>query len=162
VLGYTALENIENLKQVGVLVKAHHENFDGTGYPDRLRGEEIPLGARIVRAASAYDDMTSRFGMGRPQALQYLERKGGSKFDPEVVFQLRSVLASLGSQRQEVVLPLSQLRPGMMLSRDLKTVSGRLLLPEKAVIQEAHIEKLQNFIKIDPIEGGIYVCKPGE
>jgi putative two-component system response regulator len=158
VLGYTTLGEIENLKQVAVLVKAHHEDFAGSGFPDRLRGEEIPLGARIIHAASAYDDLVSRFGLPRPQVLQHLQKRAGSRFDPEVVFHLQEALQSADpASQEEAVLPLSKLRPGMVLSRNLKTVSGRLLLPEKAVLREAHIEKIQNFSKIDPIDGGIYV-----
>jgi len=58
------------------------------------------------------------------------------------------------------VLPLSKLQPGMILARNLKTISGRLLLPEGATIAAAHIEKLANFSKIDPIDGGIHVYLP--
>lgn len=160
VLGHTTLGGIDNLRQVAVLVRTHHENFSGTGFPDRLRGEEIPLGARILHAASSYDELVSRFGFKGPQALEQLRKRGGADFDPEVLFHLQEALAAGPSMRQETVVPLSRLEPGMVLSRNLKTVSGRLLLPERAVVQPAHIEKLQNFNKIDPIDGGIYIFLP--
>ena len=67
----------------------HHERWDGTGYPDRLRGEEIPLGARIVFVADAYDAMTSdRAYRGRltpREAVEELERCAGTQFDPVIV-----------------------------------------------------------------------------
>jgi diguanylate cyclase (GGDEF)-like protein len=67
----------------------HHERWDGAGYPDRLRGEEIPLGARIIFVADAYDAMTServyRERISWRAALAELERCAGSQFDPAIV-----------------------------------------------------------------------------
>jgi HD-GYP domain-containing protein (c-di-GMP phosphodiesterase class II) len=70
-------------------IRHHHERFDGTGYPDGLRGEEIPLGARIIFVADAYDAMTSdRAYRGRltpREAIEELERCSGTQFDPGIV-----------------------------------------------------------------------------
>src|SRR5205814_473892 len=67
----------------------HHERWDGDGYPDRLRGEEIPLGARIIFVADAYDAMTSERvyerSLSPSEALEELERCSGSQFDPAIV-----------------------------------------------------------------------------
>jgi HD-GYP domain-containing protein (c-di-GMP phosphodiesterase class II) len=67
----------------------HHERWDGTGYPEGLAGEEIPLGARIIFVADAYAAMTSNRLYGDPMthddAVAELERCAGSHFDPEVV-----------------------------------------------------------------------------
>jgi HD-GYP domain-containing protein (c-di-GMP phosphodiesterase class II) len=67
----------------------HHERWDGDGYPDRLRGDEIPLGARIIFVADAYDAMTSERVYDRSlspsEALEELERCSGSQFDPAIV-----------------------------------------------------------------------------
>jgi response regulator RpfG family c-di-GMP phosphodiesterase len=161
VLGYTALSGIDNLQQVAVVIKTHHESFGGGGFPDGLQGEEIPLGGRIIHAASLYDDLLRQAKLQGAQALKELERRSGSQLDPEVVFHLDAALQNVGPSRgREAACPLSQLRPGMVLSRNLKTLGGLLLLPERAVIQEAHIEKILNFSKIDPIAGGIFICLP--
>jgi putative two-component system response regulator len=67
----------------------HHEKMDGTGYPGRLRGEEIPMGARIVAVVDAFDAMVSergyRGGMGAEQAAARLLTDSGTHFDPDVV-----------------------------------------------------------------------------
>jgi response regulator RpfG family c-di-GMP phosphodiesterase len=162
VLGYTTLGAIDTLKQVAVLVKTHHERFSGEGFPDRLRGEEIPLGGRIICAASAYDDLVHLAGQSPSEALSQLKKRSGPEFDSEVVFNLQVVLQTAATtvRQRETVLPLSKLQPGMILARNLKTISGRLLLPEGATIAAAHIEKLANFSKIDPISGGIHVYLP--
>ncbi len=70
-------------------VRHHHERWDGNGYPDGLSGRDIPLFARVIAVADAYDAMTStrpyRPSMTRQQALQELEEQAGRQFDPEVV-----------------------------------------------------------------------------
>ena len=67
----------------------HHERWDGDGYPNRLRGDEIPLGARIIFVADAYDAMTServyRDPLSPRLALEELERCSGTQFDPSIV-----------------------------------------------------------------------------
>jgi two-component system cell cycle response regulator len=77
------------LRPVASLVRSSHEHFDGNGYPDGLRGHEIPLGARIVTVCDAYDAMTSdrpyRPSLGHDAALEELHRCAGAQFDPEVV-----------------------------------------------------------------------------
>jgi HD-GYP domain-containing protein (c-di-GMP phosphodiesterase class II) len=74
----------------------HHERWDGAGYPDQLEGEEIPLGARIIFVADAYDAMTSdRLYRGRRSpdaALAELRACAGSQFDPAVVGALEEEL----------------------------------------------------------------------
>ena len=73
-----------------------HEHWDGGGYPEGLRGEQIPLGARIVLAVDAYHAMTSerpyRAAMSHEDAHAQLESEAGKQFDPEVVEKLLAVL----------------------------------------------------------------------
>jgi HD-GYP domain-containing protein (c-di-GMP phosphodiesterase class II) len=77
------------LRQVAALVRASHEHWDGSGYPDGLAGDEIPLGARIVAVCDAFDAMVAnrpyRVGMPPDLALAELWRCAGSQFDPAVV-----------------------------------------------------------------------------
>lgn len=75
--------------EVAQMVLAHHERFDGFGYPDRLSGDRIPLGARILSTIDAFDAMVSDrpYSRGIPvdRAIDELRRCGGSQFDPDVV-----------------------------------------------------------------------------
>ena len=85
---------------VGVarVVRASHERWDGTGYPDRLQGEAIPLGARIVSCADAFSAMTTdrpyRPAMARSAAVAELRACAGSQFDPRVVEAMTAALAA--------------------------------------------------------------------
>jgi len=159
-LGYETLNKIEDLRQVSVIVKWHHENFDGTGYPDGLSKEEIPLAARVIRVASDYDNLVNKKKMLRRDALSYLNSGSGKAYDPDVIFEFQHALEHFKlAAEKEVSLPLPDLRPGMILSREIRTSSGRLLIGRNGKIEKAHLEKLLNFHKLDPIVGRIYVYK---
>ena len=94
-IGYGMLESL-GVDPVADWVLHHHERWDGTGYPDALEGDDIPLGARIIFVADAYDAMTSeRVYRGRltdDEAIAELTRCSGSQFDPEVVATLADEL----------------------------------------------------------------------
>jgi ribonuclease P protein subunit RPR2 len=89
VLGAQIVAPIAFLGGAERLVRHHHERFDGTGYPDGLRAEEIPLAARVFAVADAFDAMTSdrpyRAAMPLERALEEIVDGAGSQFDPEVV-----------------------------------------------------------------------------
>ena len=78
-------------------IRHSHERIDGTGYPDGLKGEAIPLGARIIHVADAYDSMTSkrtyRAAMTLQQALSELRAGADTQFDPDCVAALEELLA---------------------------------------------------------------------
>ena len=88
-IGKRILDRIEAFEPYVPVVELHHENHDGSGYPWGLRGEQIPLSARIVHVADAYDAMVTnrpyRKGMSHQRALGVLEQNAGSQFDPAVV-----------------------------------------------------------------------------
>ena len=95
--GEQILAPVEFLKPVLPLVRAGHERWDGYGYPDGLRGGEIPLGARIIFACDAWDAMTSdrpyRAALPEAEARAELRRSAGGQFDPDVVEALLRVIA---------------------------------------------------------------------
>jgi HD-GYP domain-containing protein (c-di-GMP phosphodiesterase class II) len=86
------------LAEVGRIVRASHEDFDGSGYPDGLAGEEIPIEARIVTCSDAFSAMTTtrsyRKAMGTEAAIEELRRCAGTQFDPEVVAVLVDLVES--------------------------------------------------------------------
>lgn len=89
VIGQKTISSISRLAPIGTIVRHHHESFDGTGYPDGLKGEQIPIGSRIIAVVDAYDAMISdrsyRKAMTRNKALFELRAKAGKQFDPYVV-----------------------------------------------------------------------------
>lgn len=87
--GYKILKNIPFLTDAAEIVYAHQERYDGTGYPRGLRGDGIPLGARIVAVANTLDAITSDRPYRAAQTVQAahkeIERWAGRQFDPEIV-----------------------------------------------------------------------------
>jgi HD-GYP domain-containing protein (c-di-GMP phosphodiesterase class II) len=98
--GEELLARTAGLEQLAVPVRATHEAWDGSGYPDGLRGDEIPLTARIVAVVDAYDAMISarayRRALSHREAVRRLRAGAGAQFDPGVVEALLRVLRGEG------------------------------------------------------------------
>ena len=87
-LGAEMLLSVPTMAPAASIVRAHHERWDGAGYPDGLRGEAIPLPSRVVAVCDAFvavaTDGPHRHGIGAEGALEYVRRHRGSQFDPRV------------------------------------------------------------------------------
>jgi putative nucleotidyltransferase with HDIG domain len=97
-LGVRILESVRQLADIIPFIRHHHERFDGNGYPDRLKGEDIPLEARILSVADAYEAITSnrpyRRARSPQEALQEIRKGIGTQFDPRVVEAFESAFAN--------------------------------------------------------------------
>ncbi|HEX9696411.1 MAG TPA: HD-GYP domain-containing protein [Actinomycetota bacterium] len=100
-IGSEILLRTHELSVVAAIVRAHHERYDGKGYPDGLTGSEIPVGARIVAVLEAFDAMISDrpYRKGRPidEALEEIHRCSGTQFDPRVVKAFLGVVREQGT-----------------------------------------------------------------
>ena len=101
-LGVEVLQPLETVGVVREIVLSHHEWFDGSGYPRGLKGEEIPIGGRILAVVDAFESMTvgrpHRLAIPRDEALHEMRRLKGAQFDPAVVDSFELALAELGDQ----------------------------------------------------------------
>jgi putative nucleotidyltransferase with HDIG domain len=95
-IGVTILQPIRELEEAIKGVKYHHESYDGTGYPEGLKGSQIPLIAAIIAAADAYDAMTTdrpyRRGLTKQEGIDEIKRVSGSQLNPEVAEALLEIL----------------------------------------------------------------------
>jgi len=100
------LSEAEALQQLAAIVRYHHEHFDGTGYPDGIAGEQIPLEARIMAVVDVFDAMTHersyRKALSREETIAELEHGAGTQFDPAVV---KAFLALLKRRSEEPAAP---------------------------------------------------------
>ncbi len=88
-IGFNIVNSLRMGKQVGPIVRGHHERWNSLGYPDGLKGEEIPLGARIIGICDVFDALTTprpyRQKISHAEALKYIQNQSGVHFDPELV-----------------------------------------------------------------------------
>jgi response regulator RpfG family c-di-GMP phosphodiesterase len=164
VKGEMALMALEQLHGAAKLIRNHRERFDGTGYPDRLSGLSIPLGARILALADDYDTALMGTTFVKPlkpaEASLLIQGGKGKRYDPAVVDAL---LNELGGARpatdsaSELTLRSGQIIPGMELSRDLITQGGEMLLTKGHVLNEQLIKQINRFESMDGHSLTIYV-----
>jgi putative nucleotidyltransferase with HDIG domain len=100
--GQSILSPVVELKEIARIVRAHHERYDGTGYPDRLKGREIPLGARIMTIADTYDSITSERPYRKASSHRYAVKEiiacSGTQFDPEAVQNFLEIAGTFAQQ----------------------------------------------------------------
>lgn len=154
--GEASLMALEQLHSAAKLIRSHHERFDGIGYPDGLKGDGIPLGARILAAVNDYD--AAQIGtladrrLSASEALSMLVANKERRYDPAVVDTVVEVVMGpkvAVKRKAEVQTIARELRPGMALARDLYNEDTMLLLPKNTVLDERYIEKIREFERIN-------------
>lgn len=99
--------DLKGLVRAREYVKHHHEYYNGTGYPDGLSGDAIPIGARVILVSDAYDAMTTdrpyRQAIGHVRAIEELRKLSGTQFDPQVVEALLSITEDGGKEMDKVI-----------------------------------------------------------
>lgn len=151
VLGEQALLASDDMQGVAPLIRAHHERWDGQGFPDGLRGAAIPLGARILALADTFEDLRS--GRIDGQALSPLEARRtvlaarGSQFDPAVVDAFASLFSAAPPKPAGMTrrLRTAELRAGQTLAQDLVSPEGVLLLSTGQLLNDDLIGRICAF-----------------
>jgi response regulator RpfG family c-di-GMP phosphodiesterase len=180
IYGQETVHFINKLTHVSILIRTHHERYDGLGYPDRLKEEEIPLGAKIIAVADAYDKIVnlhvnlgnavtaakaSKVGAKyeealRESAVDYLKRESFQAFDPEIIKHFLTLIktkkVSIVPERRISILDVKE---GMILAKPLYSSSGRFLLPQKSLLTAGIIRKLKLLNQNDPITDEIHIIR---
>jgi response regulator RpfG family c-di-GMP phosphodiesterase len=174
---------LQDLRGVAAVIGAQMERYDGTGFPRQLQGRAILVGARILAVCSDYDNL--QIGILAPrmllprEAITVIERSSGKRYDPWVVDAFVAMLrgkpdaapgVALDDQSttkeltdvgpDDMMVEASDLAVGMVLSRDLMSPSGLMMLPTGHIIDYRLIRKMQDFEKTDGGQLSIYVKKP--
>lgn len=173
---------IDKLDDIGLLIRGHHEQYDGQGYPDRLAEDAIPLGARIIAVVDGYDKIvnlkinmskslkevakeseTTKKHLSESEALHkaavlYLRQHGFTRYDPDITKVFLKVLNTKGvTYGREKEVSIDNLKEGVVLSRTLYSSSGRFLIVHNTTLTKDQVMKLQELNKDDPVAPPICV-----
>ncbi len=168
VRGQVAVEGIEGFQEIGLVIRHHHEHIDGSGYPDGLKKNAIPQGSRIIAIADAIDRIANRDPLSPASyaaALKHLEFYAETRYDRGMCAVAAAMLGkkmealSKRSEVAEVEVPAARLAPGMVLSRDVRSGTGLLILARDVILDQKIIVGLQRYYKIDPPRTGVFVRK---
>lgn len=153
VYGQTLATFLNDLKKVGSTIRAHHERWDGKGYPDGLAGENIPCTARLLAVIVYYVEC----GLPREEAIDNILNESGNAFEPSAVrlFLKASRLVNLPSKVKEILF--SELKPDMILAQDIKSPTGLLLIPEGATLNNRTLNKIQEHNTVAPFDHRLLV-----
>ena len=126
-IGYRIVESLDGFEDILPGVLHHHERYDGGGYPHGLSGESIPLIARILGVADAYDAMTSdrpyRRGMPHQKAISIIEEQSGAQFDPDAAQAFLEI-----SKNNEKAFTQYEIRPSSLLDSQFELDVSSLVL----------------------------------
>jgi response regulator RpfG family c-di-GMP phosphodiesterase len=153
VYGQAIASFVDELEDVGVTIRAHHERWDGTGYPDGLAMYAIPESARLLAVVVFFVES----GLPKEEAIQALMAQSGSAFDPEAVRLFLKANQPMDLPRNMKEVLLSELQPGMMLARGIFSPGGLLLIPEESVLNERILKKITDHNMVDPINQRLLV-----
>lgn len=186
ILAAVTLQSIEQLKPVGKIVLTHHEQVDGNGYPNGLKGKQIPLGAKVLAVAADYcavlelwpkgtkslvdqakrhvgANALSNIELSDPKIVQAeiaamrIELGAGTRYDVDVVNCLINKL-NHGKEKPETVrVEYTCLKEGMTLMEDLRVADGRLLLSKGTCLNDSAIKAIQNIGEREMLKGKIHV-----
>ena len=128
VVGAEILERVQFPYPVVPIVRSHHEKWDGTGYPDGLKGEAIPIGARILSTVDCLDALASdrqyRKAVPLDQAMSMVVAEAGKSFDPKIVAILRDRYKELEEQARNAPVPTAQTSANATVSRGDSPAAG--------------------------------------
>lgn len=148
-IGEKIISSAYDLKETSKIIRGHHEEFGGDGFPDGLAGAEIPIGARIVRLANDYDNAVYKNQIKASEAVKKITEQSGYIYDPKLaVYFTKFIKTNVEKQEQESTksgLPLSDLKKGMYIAEDINLSNGMLLLPKGVILDNSMIEKIESF-----------------
>lgn len=153
IYGQTLASLVDHRADVGEVIRAHHERYDGTGYPDGLAGESIPWPARCLAVAVGFVES----GLAKTAAIESILAKSGTAYDPEAVrlFLKVSNLVQLPKQVREITL--HELEPGMVLANGIYSPHGLLLIGEGQALSPGTISKIRSHNQVTPISQRLLV-----
>jgi len=162
--GEEMFAQVEELADILPLIRGHHEAFDGSGFPDGLKGEQIPLGARLIAIADHIEKSARSVEHHRADyALMNAKYRGGTLLDPHLITKFQGITRTVfyegkkAGELSEVEIGAMDLMPGMLVSRDVESGTGVLLMQRGSVLDLAGVALIRSQYRKNPPPHGIFV-----
>ncbi len=160
VRGQAAIDMVPALRDVGVVIRHHHEYYNGSGFPDGLRSRRIPFASRILCAADTFERALAYYPekVALESALAEIAPQWGDTLDPDLRDVLETVAPEIfchleiSAEVLKINVKPKELKPGMQLLQDLYSGTGVLLLKKGAFFDEVAIASVQRRYQIDPFD----------
>jgi len=172
VVGAEILERVNFPFPVAPIVRAHHEKWDGSGYPSGLKGEEIPIGARILSAVDCLDALASdrqyRRALPLPEAMAMVERDSGRAFDPKIVTILKKLYVELEEKARSCEVEQWRLSTDIHIERGAEPGAGfatperRLPIDRGAASSAGESERVRLRGLLEAVANGARFLSPSE
>jgi putative two-component system response regulator len=160
--GEAILMQVDLLRPVAKVVRMHHEQTNGRGFPDGLTDSQIPLPASVVNAASSYDHLHSVQKIQLKKIPEQLQRMRGYQLDPELVdllLEYNIEQMQEDAKLTELDVEIDDLEPGMVLSRDVRMRTGAFFMGSDTTIDAAIIAKLKQYYELGNIASTVFINK---
>jgi putative two-component system response regulator len=159
-IGSIIISTISGFKESADDVYHQYENYDGSGLPDRLMGNEIGIGARILRSINFQEELYGA-GFATEDVIERVRFAMGKNLDPSVAAHLVDFLIKSDNKlsRDKEKISLDDLRVGMVVAEDICSSNGTKIIPKNVQIKDWMLNIILERNIVDPIIGGIYILK---
>jgi len=160
--GESILNENEKLRPVAALVRMHHEQYNGKGFPDALTGDQVPLSVKIITAVSTYDNLVHRGKCPLEDAPTELQRFIGYQIDPalyDYLIRLNTDNIAIEARKKYQEVRLEGLVEGMVLARNVRMKGGAMAMPVQTCMTAAMIDKLNQYNQKGYVPNKFYVYK---
>ena len=161
-MGARIIDEIAIMKPAALLVRMHHEQYNGKGFPDGLTGDEIPVGAQLISAASIYDNMIHKGKIALDSIAERLQRIRGYQLSPQVTALLLEINVAQQhalARKMAVERKLDDLTTGMVIAANVRMKTGAFVMAADTELDDYSIDKLKHFNDIGAISNKVLIRK---
>lgn len=160
--GARIIGEIEIMKPAALLVRMHHEQYNGKGFPDGLAGDAIPIGAQLISAASMYDNLIHKGKIPLDGVAERLQQIRGYQLAPRVVELLIEINVDQQhdlARKTNAERMLDELKPGMVLAANVRMKTGAFVMATDTELDDYAIDRLKHFHTIGTITNRVLIRK---
>lgn len=164
VIGEKLVGSVKALKRISKLIRSHHEEYNGTGFPDKLRGAHIPLGSQIIKIVSDYDNFLFKNGFSSEESLNRIKSRSYKSYDTDLINSFIKTISETNVHQHYPArrIMVKDLQAGMYLLDEVTLENGVLLIPKGVTIDESIKAKLDTFSSLLKLDRKVEIKYPDE